>query len=78
MSTTREAAESIARRSLPFSAFRNESEWKDTIAFLTNAIDKALQAERERAAKIVNDARFEGGADLRELASRIREGRPLE
>lgn len=36
------------------------------------SLDDLLNAERERCAKIVNDARVEGGADLRELVSRIR------
>lgn len=31
-----------------------------------------IHAERERAAKIVNDARSDGSVDLRELVSRIR------
>lgn len=71
MSTTREVAERVV-----LDTFTNDPSW--TNAELINAIDKALQAERERAAQIVSDARFESGADLRELVSRIREGKPPE
>lgn len=41
---------------------------------LQSRIVDALNAERESCVKIVNDARFEGGVDLRELVSRIRSG----
>lgn len=53
----REIAENIARLSLPFSAFRNESEWKDVTTFVTNIVDKALRDRDERAAKIAGRAR---------------------
>lgn len=58
------------------------SEWADahqvtevgpgTKARLVTAVEQALRAERERAAKVVNNARSEG-ADLRELVARIRD-----
>jgi len=50
------------------------AEWLQTKEQLIGMIETALLAERERAAKIVNDARFESGTDLRELAARIRNG----
>lgn len=80
MSTTREVAVNIARASLPFSAFRNESEWKDTIAFLTNAIDKALQAEREQAAQIAEAylSDYRNNLSPSSVAAAIREGKPPE
>ena len=55
---TREIAESIARRALPFSAFRNESEWDATLVFLANKINDALLAERERCAGIAESDDF--------------------
>ena len=50
--TVREISEDIARRGLPFSAFRNEAEWKQTLVWLRNEINKALRDRDERAAKI--------------------------
>ena len=47
-----QTAESIATRGLPFSAFRNEQEWKDTKAWIANEVLSALRNERERGAKI--------------------------
>lgn len=43
-----------------------------TLSALYDIIEAALKERDERAAKIVNDARFEGGHDLRSLAHRIR------
>lgn len=89
MSTTREVSDSIARRSLPFSAFKNEAEWRETATFLTDAIDEALQAERERCALILEKKRDQRALDIEpdcrrthdftwqvldELAHTVREG----
>lgn len=43
-----EIAESIARRGLPFSAFRNEAEYKQTLVWLSAEFEKALRGRDER------------------------------
>jgi hypothetical protein len=76
MSTTRETAERIASEYAPTHTLRN---------LLTVAIDKALQAEREQAATIVNNAlrRLDTlnaccAEPMRAVLVAIREGKPQE
>lgn len=45
--TVEEIAEQVATRGLPFSAFRNEQEWKETKAFVSKEIVSALRARDE-------------------------------
>lgn len=72
--TLEEIAQGIAVRGLPFSAFKDSEDFKRTREWLQREILSALRRERERCAKIVNDARGES-YDLRSLVSAIREGR---
>lgn len=71
---TRETADNVARASLPFSAFRNESEWKDAIGFLAKQVDQALLDRDERAARI---ARSEVEHAAQQLTERGDEGRDI-
>lgn len=66
MSSIKEAAtaavDNVFRRGILLDTHRNA---------LISEIMQALSDERERCAKIVNDARGEGHVDLRSLVSRI-------
>lgn len=70
--TLEQIAEGIIRRGLPYSVFTDGEDYGSTKAWLVSHVVTALRNERERAIKILNDARHEGCTDLRELIARIR------
>lgn len=74
MSMTRDVAERVV-----LDTFTNDSSW--TNAELINAVDKALQAERERAARIIKEHREADrceGSCWEIITIAIREGKPQE
>jgi hypothetical protein len=88
MSTTREVAERIAEEQVHNVNYGAE-EWHalGNRELLISAIDQALQAERERAAKIAESGqyvRMVGGSTgdawgtAKAIAAAIREGKPQE
>lgn len=74
MSSIKQVAEKIAERHINSGSHLERALEIDRLRRKACAddIEQALRAERERAAKIVNNARSEG-ADLRELVARIRD-----
>jgi hypothetical protein len=80
MSTTREVADNVARSF----GFDKDGFVTCDPAALIDAIDRALQAERERAAKAAENALPIGADDcdncerIRRIAVAIREGKPRE
>lgn len=50
--TRRQIAESIARRGLPFSAFKDKADYEQTKLWIINAIDTALKDQMEKDAEL--------------------------
>lgn len=76
--TLEQIAESIAVRSLPYSAFKDGEDYTQAKAILIAAVLSALRNERERAAKVAETAfaEFHTGHNAGKwIARAIREGR---
>lgn len=67
----REIAEQIAA---PTRGRIEPALYDEIVAAITIMLGAEAKAQRERDAEIANNARLEGGVDLRELVSRIRNG----